>query len=281
MTGLVTHRSNFSRSSSPFSPFPPGAGLHAAGAGGGCGPRRPAGLLHAAGRGVCAQARARVCACVCVVGLARVARLGGVWRATEGLESRCGPCCHDGPVPDAPEVPRHRAEPLLLCPRPRDSSCPPRLDIQDATPTRHLTRYLTWPSPHPRSLPPCLPHPQAGARLCKCLGPEFIEYLPLVMPSLLASAQADPDVQVGARGARQGGGVRRRAEASLKGWVGGVLAEEERRWGGGLHTAGGSAGAVTRTRPNDGLVPNTAFMNTLSGVDERYSPAISAALGPC
>ncbi|KAG2431232.1 hypothetical protein HXX76_009760 [Chlamydomonas incerta] len=37
---------------------------------------------------------------------------------------------------------------------------------------------------------------QAGARLCKCLGPEFIEYLPLVMPSLLASAQADPDVQV-------------------------------------------------------------------------------------
>ncbi|GLC61179.1 hypothetical protein PLESTB_001728100 [Pleodorina starrii] len=37
---------------------------------------------------------------------------------------------------------------------------------------------------------------QAGARLCKCLGSEFIEYLPLVLPSLLASASADPDVQV-------------------------------------------------------------------------------------
>ncbi|KAG2489783.1 hypothetical protein HYH03_011733 [Edaphochlamys debaryana] len=37
---------------------------------------------------------------------------------------------------------------------------------------------------------------QAGARLCKCLGAEFIEYLPLVLPSLLASASADPDVQV-------------------------------------------------------------------------------------
>ncbi|GLI67663.1 hypothetical protein VaNZ11_011915 [Volvox africanus] len=37
---------------------------------------------------------------------------------------------------------------------------------------------------------------QAGARLCKCLGSEFIEYLPLVLPSLLQSASADPDVQV-------------------------------------------------------------------------------------
>ncbi|GFR44315.1 hypothetical protein Agub_g5527 [Astrephomene gubernaculifera] len=37
---------------------------------------------------------------------------------------------------------------------------------------------------------------QAGARLCKCLGSEFMEYLPLVLPSLLNSASADPDVQV-------------------------------------------------------------------------------------
>ncbi len=37
---------------------------------------------------------------------------------------------------------------------------------------------------------------QAGARLCKCLGEEFLPYLPMVMPPLLHSAQLRPDVAV-------------------------------------------------------------------------------------
>jgi hypothetical protein len=49
--------------------------------------------------------------------------------------------------------------------------------------------------PHARpSTPSCVP--QAGARLCKCLGEEFLPYLPIVMPSLLKSAQIDPDIKV-------------------------------------------------------------------------------------
>ncbi len=67
-----------------------------------------------------------------------------------------------------------------------------------------------------------VPRAQAGARLCKCMGEEFIPYLPLVMPSLITSASADPDVQVGAGGSgrgRAGGGVRQK-------WVWG-----QQRWG--------------------------------------------------
>ena len=37
---------------------------------------------------------------------------------------------------------------------------------------------------------------QAGARLCKCLGEEFLPYLDVVMPPLLRSAQLKPDVNV-------------------------------------------------------------------------------------
>eukprot|EP00884_Botryococcus_braunii_P020479 jgi/Botrbrau1/7114/Bobra.0165s0131.1 len=37
---------------------------------------------------------------------------------------------------------------------------------------------------------------QAGARLCKCLGEEFLPYLSVVMPPLLNSAQLRPDVAV-------------------------------------------------------------------------------------
>ncbi len=37
---------------------------------------------------------------------------------------------------------------------------------------------------------------QAGARLCKCLGEEFLPYLGLVMPPLLAAAQLKPDVHI-------------------------------------------------------------------------------------
>lgn len=37
---------------------------------------------------------------------------------------------------------------------------------------------------------------QAGARFCKCLGAEFLPYLPLVMPQLLQSASLSPDVTV-------------------------------------------------------------------------------------
>ena len=37
---------------------------------------------------------------------------------------------------------------------------------------------------------------QAGARLCKCLGQEFLPYLGTVMPPLLAAAQLKPDVRV-------------------------------------------------------------------------------------
>ena len=41
---------------------------------------------------------------------------------------------------------------------------------------------------------------QAGARLCKALGSEFIPYLGVVMPSLLRSAQLKPDVNVAEAG---------------------------------------------------------------------------------
>lgn len=37
---------------------------------------------------------------------------------------------------------------------------------------------------------------QAGARLCKCLGEEFIPYLGVVMPPLIRSAQLKPDVNI-------------------------------------------------------------------------------------
>ena len=37
---------------------------------------------------------------------------------------------------------------------------------------------------------------QAGARICKCLGPEFLPYLDAVMPPLLAAAGAAPDVSI-------------------------------------------------------------------------------------
>ncbi len=41
---------------------------------------------------------------------------------------------------------------------------------------------------------------QAGARLCKCLGQEFLPYLDIVMGPLLASAKIEPEVKVGLRG---------------------------------------------------------------------------------
>ena len=37
---------------------------------------------------------------------------------------------------------------------------------------------------------------QAGARICKSLGEEFLPYLGIVMPPLLHSAQLKPDVRV-------------------------------------------------------------------------------------
>lgn len=37
---------------------------------------------------------------------------------------------------------------------------------------------------------------QAGARLCKALGPEFLPYLGVVMPPLLKTAALEPDVKV-------------------------------------------------------------------------------------
>ena len=53
---------------------------------------------------------------------------------------------------------------------------------------------------------------QAWTRLCKCLGRDFIQYLQVVMPPLLKSAQLKPDVQVTDAGGRRrgrGGGRRR------------------------------------------------------------------------
>lgn len=41
---------------------------------------------------------------------------------------------------------------------------------------------------------------QAGARLCKTLGEEFLPYLGAVMPSLLHSAQLKPDVEIADQG---------------------------------------------------------------------------------
>ena len=37
---------------------------------------------------------------------------------------------------------------------------------------------------------------QAGARVCKCLGPDFLPYMELVMPQLLSTAAQQPDVSV-------------------------------------------------------------------------------------
>lgn len=37
---------------------------------------------------------------------------------------------------------------------------------------------------------------QAWARLCKCLGQDFLPYMNVVMPSLLQSAQLKPDVTI-------------------------------------------------------------------------------------
>ena len=37
---------------------------------------------------------------------------------------------------------------------------------------------------------------QAWARICKALGHEFIPYLEIVMPPLLASAKLDPDLTI-------------------------------------------------------------------------------------
>lgn len=50
----------------------------------------------------------------------------------------------------------------------------------------------------PNSLPPLSisPSSQAGARICKTLGQDFLPYMPLVMPPLLAAAQLKPDVVV-------------------------------------------------------------------------------------
>ena len=45
---------------------------------------------------------------------------------------------------------------------------------------------------------------QAGARICKSLGEEFLPYLGIVMPPLLASAQLKPDVRVSDAGSDAG-----------------------------------------------------------------------------
>lgn len=42
----------------------------------------------------------------------------------------------------------------------------------------------------------CLLLLQAWARLCKCLGQDFLPYMSVVMPPLLQSAQLKPDVTI-------------------------------------------------------------------------------------
>lgn len=42
----------------------------------------------------------------------------------------------------------------------------------------------------------CLLVLQAWARLCKCLGQDFLPYMSVVMPPLLQSAQLKPDVTI-------------------------------------------------------------------------------------
>ena len=37
---------------------------------------------------------------------------------------------------------------------------------------------------------------QAWARLCKCMGQDFLPYMSVVMPPLLQSAQLKPDVTI-------------------------------------------------------------------------------------
>ncbi len=44
--------------------------------------------------------------------------------------------------------------------------------------------------------PNCESFLQAWARLCKCLGQDFLPYMNVVMPPLLQSAQLKPDVTI-------------------------------------------------------------------------------------
>jgi hypothetical protein len=73
-------------------------------------------------------------------------------------------------------------------------------------PEKPLCAVLRPPHPHPHPHPPTQPHhptppcplcAQAGARICKALGDEFLPYLEVVMPPLLHSARLQPDVTVG------------------------------------------------------------------------------------
>lgn len=59
-----------------------------------------------------------------------------------------------------------------------------------------LNLSLTHTLPHFFHPPPLIDLPQAGARLCKALGPEFLPYLPTVMPQLLTAAKLEPELKV-------------------------------------------------------------------------------------
>ena len=60
------------------------------------------------------------------------------------------------------------------------------------TPPPHTHHHPTPTTTHP---PPPAP-PQAGARMCSTLGDEFLPYLAVTMPALLAAAQLKADVVV-------------------------------------------------------------------------------------
>lgn len=68
-------------------------------------------------------------------------------------------------------------------------------------PFSSVARLAAQLSPTPPAQPTSPPPPaplslQAGARICKTLGQDFLPYLQLVMPPLLAAAQLKPDVIV-------------------------------------------------------------------------------------
>ncbi|KAF8055485.1 IPO5 [Scenedesmus sp. PABB004] len=139
--------------------------------------------------------RAKALECVSLVGMA-VGRerfrhdAAGVMQLMAGLAA--GPLEPDDPTHSYMLQARAAHAPAAPQRRPRASAPPARVGA--ALP--HAALLPRAPSAAPRAARRRAPHAQAGARLCKALGPEFLPYLPVVMPPLLAAAALEPEMKV-------------------------------------------------------------------------------------
>ena len=106
------------------------------------------------------------------------------------------------PPPGGPPRPPGSANPLLL--RAKALECASLVgmavgpDAFRADAHAIMTLLAGWAAAGPAGADDPTPSYalQAGARICKCLGPEFLPYLDAVMPPLLAAAGAAPDVSI-------------------------------------------------------------------------------------